>query len=333
MSSRRPDDSTETSAATSGVETPRAPGPPVPPVRRGAESLTASAVLLAWVLSIAGHVTLFVVMFAVPWLSGLVVLPEDLPIPHSDLIQQLEPRVEVNASPEFMTKTTALREESLRLEPKKFEMMSQTPTEHRLDLSIIGIGAGSGDLSRIGLRVGSDESGPTFFGIGGKARGARRIVYVVDRSGSMFETMDGVKKELKRSIQSLRRSQRFHIVFYNDAQHPVENPPRKLVSATTARKADALAFIDGVEAAGSTNPLGALERAFAVKPDLVYFLSDGVIPMAAEVLNLLDKLNPGRKVRIFTIAYVDRHGAELLETIAREHRGNFRYVSEDELFD
>jgi hypothetical protein len=295
--------------------------------------LTASAILLAWVISIFSHVALFIVMFVVPWLSGLVTLPEDLPLPQTDLVRQLQPRVHLNASPEFVTRTTALHEEALRLEPKKFEMMSETPSEHRLDLSIIGIGTGSGDLSRIGLRVGDSDSGPTFFGIGGKARGARRIVYVVDRSGSMYETMDGVKTELKRSIKSLRRSQRFHIIFYNDIQNPEENPPRKLVSATTARKQEAFEFIDGVQAAGSTNPLSAIKRAFAVKPDLIYFLSDGVIPMAAEVLNVLDRLNPDRKVRVFTIAYVDRHGAELLETIAREHRGEFKYVSEHELFE
>ena len=87
-----------------------------------------------------------------------------------------------------------------------------------------------------------------------------------------------------------------------------------------------------VQAAGSTNPLSAIKRAFAVKPDMIYFLSDGVIPMAAEVLNLLDRLNPDRKVRVYTIAYVDRHGAELLETIARGHRGEIKYVSEHELF-
>lgn len=318
--------------AATATET-RTVGPPGPQSKASVEGPSAVAILLAWLISIIGHVSLFTVMFAVPWLSGMVRLPEDLPIARTELVSHLQPQAQLNPRPEFLSEAPAMRADALRMEPRKFEMMSQAPGKQRFDLSIIGIGTGGGDLSRIGLRTGSGQSGPSFFGVGGKARQARRIVYVVDRSGSMLELLHGVKKELKRSIKALRRTQRFHVIFYN-AGEPLENPPKKLISATSAGKADAFRFIDEeVQAAGSTDPLMAIKRAFAVKPDLIYFLSDGEIPMASQLLNLLEQVNRDRSVRVFTIAYVDPHGAELLEKIAREHRGEYRYVSEHDLFD
>ncbi|UCG15158.1 MAG: VWA domain-containing protein [Phycisphaerales bacterium] len=318
--------------AATVTEAPAA-GQPGPSCRVSAEGPSAVAILLAWLISIIGHVSLFTVMFAVPWLSGMVRQPDDLPIARTELISQLQPQARLDPRPEFLSAVPAMRADALRMEPRKFEMMSQAPGTERFDLSIIGIGTGGGDLSRIGLRIGSGQSGPSFFGIGGKARQARRIVYVVDRSGSMLELLHGVKKELKRSIKALRRTQRFHVIFYNSGE-PLENPPKKLISATSASKADAFRFIDEkVEAAGSTDPLMAIARAFAVKPDLVYFLSDGEIPMASQLLTLLEQVNEDRSVRVFTIAYVDPRGAELLEKIAREHRGEYRYVSEHDLLD
>ena len=303
------------------------------------EGLGARAVLLAWAVSIGSHVLLFVVMFLVPWLSGMVSLPEDVPVSHTELVGRLDTPSPWTPSPEFTARTQVTAEDASRLQPKRFEMMSQVPGEGRPDMSIVGLngvrsdltGIGTGgDLSRIGLQVGG-ATGPTFFGVGGKAKEARRIVYVVDRSGSMFELIDAAKKELTRSIHALRRSQRFHVIFYN-AGEPLENPPKKLISATPAAKEALFSFTGTVNGEGSTDPRSALSRAFEVKPDLVFFLSDGVIPMGAEVVALLDRLNKDRKVRVFTIAYVDSHGAELLEKIAREHGGEYRYVSEDDLF-
>jgi hypothetical protein len=294
--------------------------------------LSGTAILLAWVVSVLGHVLLFVAMFAVPWLTGMVKLPEDLPIPRTDLTP-VQPQVEISREPEFATADDSAMEELVLMEPQRFELMSDTPTGEHTDLAILGVGTGGGDLSRVGLGGGTVQTGPTFFGLGGKAREARRIVYVVDCSGSMLELMESVKTELKRSLKGLRRSQRFHVIFYNDGP-PIENPPKKLVIATAVNKEAAFEFIDkNVQAGGGTEPIPAVRQAFSIKPDLVYFLSDGEIPSGDVLLRLInEELNADRAVRIFTIAYVNPAGAELLEKIARENRGEFRYVSEHDLF-
>ncbi|MBN1514384.1 MAG: VWA domain-containing protein [Phycisphaerae bacterium] len=298
---------------------------------RSGES-SGTAILLAWVVSLLGHVLLFVAMFAIPWLTGMVKLPEDLPIPRTDLAP-VQPHVEISREPEFTNAADSAMEELVMMEPQRFELMSDRPTAEHTDLAILGVGTGGGDLSRIGLGGGAAQTGPTFFGLGGKAREARRIVYVVDCSGSMLELMESVKAELKRSLKGLRRSQRFHVIFYNDGP-PIENPPKKLIIATAVNKEAAFGFIDrNVQAGGGTDPIPAVRRAFSVKPDLVYFLSDGEIPMGDDLVRLINEdLNADQAARVFTIAFVNPAGAELLEKIARANRGEFRYVSEHDLF-
>lgn len=198
----------------------------------------------------------------------------------------------------------------------------------------IGIGSGSGGGTGAGDGTGSGSGG--FFGIpgtvtdggDGRARGARRIVFVVDRSGSMADTFHAVKKELRRSVSSLLRGQRFHVIFFS--QGPiVENPPRKLVNAVPGHKEEFFQFLDQVEAGGGTQPELAMRRAFDLEPELIYFLTDGLFD--ASLLVKLREWNKSERIKISTIAYVSDEGRPLLEQIAREHGGQFRFVSEREL--
>ena len=54
---------------------------------------------------------------------------------------------------------------------------------------------------------------------------------MVDRSGSMLNTIEAVKRELHKSVDGLRRGQKFHVIFFN-AGPPLENRPKRLVPAT-----------------------------------------------------------------------------------------------------
>lgn len=197
-------------------------------------------------------------------------------------------------------------------------------------LSIIGVGTsgGGGDFAEFGISGGgSGGGGVEFFGAG-PARGVRSIVYVVDSSGSMLDTFQHVKAELRRSVGKLRRSQKFHVLFFNSGE-PYENPPQKLVSAIESQKKSFFEFLDTVRPGGSTHPEAAMRRALALEPDLIYFLTDGEFDPG--LLAKLDEWNKQRTVLIFTIAYFDMAGAALLERIAREHRGEFKFVSERDL--
>ena len=102
-----------------------------------------------------------------------------------------------------------------------------------------------------------------------------------------------------------------------------------MVSAISARKESFFESLERVYPEGSTNPEPAMRRALALEPDMIYFLTDGEFDRG--LVEKLQRWNKDRKVRIFTIAYFDQAGAALLERIAQEHGGEFRFVSEDDL--
>jgi hypothetical protein len=198
-------------------------------------------------------------------------------------------------------------------------------------IPVIGLGGGSagsgGDSGPPGLSIGGG-GGVNFFGLQSSAPGVRTIVYVVDRSGSMMDTFASVRAELKRSIGALRRSQKFHVIFYNSLD-PIENPPMKPVSAIDANKRAFYEFLESITPSGGTRPERALRQALALEPDLIYFLSDGVFE--PEVAERLKEWNRSGRTKIYTIAYLDPQGRHLLESIARQHGGEFRFVSEHDI--
>jgi hypothetical protein len=291
--------------------------------------LSGGRVLASWVFSVIAHAILFLVMLLTPWLANIVEEQRPAPVANIQVVGDPE---EVSyatfISPELRPESPGSPEADPAIEPRQFDRLSDLTRRPDDDLQIVGIGTGGGDFSQFGLR-GGGESGPTFFGAGGaKAQGARRIVYVVDKSGSMTDTFAFVREELHRSITALRRSQKFHVIFFSSGS-PVENPPHRPVSAIEAQKREFFSFLAGVTPGGSTHPEQSMRRAFESEPDIIFFLTDGEFDPG--LVQKLDGWNRGRRVRIFTIAYFNPHGAELLKTIAREHRGEFRFVTENDL--
>ncbi len=314
---------------------PNSPTPPAPgkPALVGVGRLAGGAVLTAWILSVLYHAVVFLGMYAIPWLAELAWSPAEGPAPVAELVSPVQQTsASISPWPDAEPAKQVTELERLQFEPDRFQPM-ETLSPKRVDqLEILGIGTAGGDAETGDFSIPFRGGGPDFFGLGSQARGARRIVYVVDRSGSMLTTFAGVVRELKESIGGLRRSQRFHVIFFNSGQ-PLEKPPRRLVSAVRSHKRAAYQFFSTITPAGNTDPRPALRRAFAVEPDLIYFLTDGEFQEhARSTLTMLDRMNRHKKVRIFTIAYVNQHGAAVLERIAREHNGEYRFVSEDEIF-
>ncbi|MCZ6654232.1 MAG: VWA domain-containing protein, partial [Planctomycetota bacterium] len=179
-----------------------------------------------------------------------------------------------------------------------------------------------------GLSTAGLGEGPSFFGLGRGALHARKICYVVDRSGSMVDELDYVKEEVMRSINRLHRVQQFHVIFFSGGP-PIEAPPKKFVHAIKNYKKQAFEFLSTIEAGGSTEPSKAMSRAIRLGADLIYFLTDG--EFAPTLVEQLKKWNKDQKVRIYTIAFLRRNGEDLLRQIARQNGGEFRFVSEDDL--
>lgn len=290
-----------------------------------------TALIWAWGASLGVHLLLFSVMVALPWINETL-SGTDSPLVATTDLHDAPKRMKFGMTPveSPFARMQRNKNKPSRISPDQQGTLRELSSLNRSDLSIVGIGTGGGEFSKYGLNMGGGHTGPQFFGLGGEARSARRIIYVVDRSGSMIGVFEDLRKELKRSVDRLRKSQKYHVIFYS-SDPPIEAPPSRLVHAIRASKTRTFAFIDQVIPEGMTQPIEAMRRAFRLKPDLIYFLSDGDIPEAELLKENLAKWNRSEKVKIFTIAYVSGAGRHLLEEIAREHNGEFRFVSEYEL--
>jgi hypothetical protein len=222
-------------------------------------------------------------------------------------------------------------------EPNPYRFM-RMPDLHPFDG--IGVLQVAGSIPVIGIGGEPIGGGPESLGTG---RGgpdeifppneeARKIVFVVDRSGSMTDSIDYVKEDLKRSIGELPDDKEFHVLFYSSGPC-VEMPMRRLVNATERNKAFAYEFIDGIIAQGETDPSDALRRAFAVRPEVIYLLTDGEFDRA--IVGLVRGLNAGGRVRVHTIGFLytwpGTSAEGVLKQIAAENGGNYKFVSEGDL--
>lgn len=205
-------------------------------------------------------------------------------------------------------------------------------------VDLIGVNSASGGGSVI-LSGAQDTGGSAlapkskFFGSGGNAY---HIVYVIDRSGSMLETFDAIRTEMLSSIGRLKPEQSFHVILLTDGI-PQEMKARRLVPATQDNKLQAADFLSAARPEGRTDPIPALNRAFAVLRDadrgrrgkLVYLLTDGVFPDNDRVLRLIRTTKEQDKdIFINTYLYGSQspQAVDVLKDIAAKAGGLYKYV-------
>jgi len=230
----------------------------------------------------------------------------------------------------------------LILQPSSLVNMNEVPepdvaSSDRDPVQVIGPGGGGADFGGF-EGLGDGPGGWGFWGVGNRRdEEARKIVFVVDRSGSMTDSIDYVKEELKRSIGELTDDKEFHVLFYSSGPC-VEMPTRRLVNATDRNKQLAFEFIDGIIAQGETDPSKALRRAFEVKPELIYLLTDGEFDKA--IVDFLKRLNRDQKITVHTIgfwAWRSRRdsdppsGEEVMKNMADQNGGNYKAIYQEDL--
>lgn len=167
------------------------------------------------------------------------------------------------------------------------------------------------------------------FGV--RSRGAK-FVYVFDRSASMEGSpLSAAKRELIASLNGLDRRHQFQIIFYN--QEPQLMPefrasaPR-MVFADEQGKRLAASFIGGVFADGPTEHLRALRMALALRPDVIFFLTDANDPqMRPEELAAVRQFNRGSRINTIEFGSGEPKTAfNFLQRLAAENGGQHAYV-------
>tara|TARA_Y100001934_G_scaffold166690_1_gene198210 strand:- start:178 stop:1161 length:984 start_codon:yes stop_codon:yes gene_type:complete len=169
------------------------------------------------------------------------------------------------------------------------------------------------------------EEGVSFFGTSSKAS---RLVFVIDKSGSMKSRagresrLDKAKIELKRTLKTLSPEMEFFIFFYDTVELPM--PGGKLLKATPENISEAIKWVNLVECDGGTRPMSALYSAFNLKAEAIWLLTDGAFHES--VPNKIRAANARLKAQINTVGFMDRSGEQALKQIADDSGGSYNFV-------
>ncbi len=209
------------------------------------------------------------------------------------------------------------------------------------------LGGGGGDGARL---FGEGGGGSGFMGIDigrpGEGGNNRRIIFICDASGSMEgEAKWLLVRKLKEAIEPLVVDQSFNVLFFqnNDFTAAFRD---EMKPSTRRFKEEAYQYLDNdLIMSGQTNPLPAIEAAFAMEPDLIFFLTDGRFDQLQgyeAVVDAFRRLNPNKSVPVNTIQFINRDetAEAVLKRIAWESvaedtppalRPKYVYVSKDDL--
>jgi hypothetical protein len=287
--------------------------------------------LLGFALSIVVHVLILLRLW---WIK----LPErvDPDIPTVELkLQELPPTVEVTEDVELPDPSPlVMGPVSTEIDPLpnlSNDLASDNPNENSFGaIEAPGVGAivGPGGAgSGIGIGSGKGGGGTSFFGIGGRGS---RFAYIVDVSGSMEadNRMQTALSELARSVSALPDSTQYYVVLYSNGAILPPWDTGNWLRSTRSNIARTRQWLQEQLPQGGTYPLQAFERVFNLPepPDVVFFLTDGEIPVdtAYHVKDFVDKLK--RDVIINTVGFSSEAGKDPLMQIAKENRGVFRFV-------
>ncbi len=164
---------------------------------------------------------------------------------------------------------------------------------------------------------------------------AKRMMFIIDHSGSMNETVYGVsrleraKRELIAAIEQLPPDAEFAIMFYSDS---VRNWRQELMPANDENKRQAIVFVSRLDAASRTNTYGALKNSLEFDDDLeaVFLLTDGrptmgdIVAPPAIIADIVHR-NRFRHLNFNTIGIaVDGGTEQFLRSLAELSAGEFR---------
>ena len=162
---------------------------------------------------------------------------------------------------------------------------------------------------------------------------AKRIFFVIDRSGSMSgEKIVQAKDALKFCVNNLNPEDHFNII---DFASEITTFNAALLQANAANIQSALNYISGITAGGGTNINEALLTALSgfsddSVPNIIIFLTDGQ-PTVGETNNAAIRNNiktaNNHETRLFSFGVGYDVNSTLLDQLSEENNGTTTYVS------
>jgi Ca-activated chloride channel family protein len=164
------------------------------------------------------------------------------------------------------------------------------------------------------------------------------LTICVDVSGSMAgEKMEQARAAVRQVIGGLNDGDRFNVISYASAVVPLWDAVQP---ATSANRAEATKFVDGLKAIGATNIHDALKAALADPgtpgmPKVVLFLTDGRPTMGEstdpeQIVRQVGSWNGKAKARVFAFGVGVDVNSVLLDRLALQNHGTPTYVRPQE---
>ena len=308
--------------------------------------------VIPWGISILLHAGMVLLAIFIVWSTIKTVPEEEIIIPIAQLSATPgAPLTTQQTTQKETTRTTTSRSRSLSrsTSTSMSQSTSLSSSASTSESSLIGLAGGGGGGGGKGNPFGSSMRDvgsfkATFFGTGGNAK---NLVYCLDASGSLIDTLPFVIQELKRSIGELSEQQKFTVVFFQGQEaNEVKQPRPGLKRATGETKKAVFAYIDpkagNVVPGGATNPVKAIQLALRMKPDLIFLLSDNITGRGRwavdqrRLLREIDEANKSKtKLNTIQFIYPDplvEYGYKpTMQMIAEQHGGIYKFVNAREL--
>jgi Ca-activated chloride channel family protein len=164
----------------------------------------------------------------------------------------------------------------------------------------------------------------------------KRMIYVLDRSGSMVgDKIEQAREALRFAVQSMRPEDAFNIIDYGTT---IETFADGAVQVSEQTRSEALAYVDEIVATGGTNIQGALLEAAGMLQDdeyaeMVVFLTDGRPTIGVTDLEQILADVAAANVataRIFVFGVGHEVNTHLLDLLAQQNGGTSTYVKPGE---
>ncbi|MCC7205575.1 MAG: hypothetical protein IT441_10880 [Phycisphaeraceae bacterium] len=296
-----------------------------------------------WGLSLMLHVGAAVVAMGVVWSVARPSRPRVAPIPVVELAtaELGMPKPAVAAPQPVPTPTTPTADKPAEPDTPPPEL--KAPVEP--PPAVLTPPPPQAVISPLAELQSTDKLEARFYGTGGEAL---RIVYVVDASASLVDTLRYVLDELERSVGRLQPAQQFTVIFFQEGKS-LEPTPGGLRRATRQNIHQAVEWFKAdtgnVRPRGSGPLVEAVAKALSYDPDLIFVLSDnllGPVPASAAesqqraILDEIHQLNDQKTmINAIQFVYQDPLAAAgktgTLERLAKESGGTYRFISAKDL--
>ena len=190
----------------------------------------------------------------------------------------------------------------------------------------------AGGAAHIGGTGGPGET--TFMNISGVGK---TFVYIIDTSSSMAGSRLKVAQgQLKASLRLLQPNQKFAVIFYNDEHRKRlklrRQDEQSMYFATDINKELAGHEVDRETAGCGTAHMPALLEAVSLKPEVIYFLTDGDEPeLSPAELAEIHRLAGSMTIHVvkFGDGTLSSRGPTWLQRLAHQSNGEYREFNTD----